>query len=111
MEQLSLCSFIPELMDLENVSDEEVISIINNNLGTNFLYNQSRQEYEYKIKKVKLSISFSRYSFGNHERIVCTDMDWKNSGIGIPNDSIMDALDSVRRFLIKAEGINNKKVS
>ena len=111
MEQTNLCSFMPELMDLDLVSDEDVVNIINNHLGIKFIYNDERKRYEYKIGKVRLSINFGHFSFGNHERYIGTDMDWKTGGWGGPNRSIMDAIDSISRYIKRSKEFNKKKVA
>ena len=77
---------------LETIPEEEMVSRIGDALGIKFEYRDSLWGWVYKKKGHTLSVHYSRYNFGDHERFIACSDDEKMGGHSGPMDSIEEAI-------------------
>ena len=85
---------------LETVPEEEMVSRVGKALGIKFEYRDSLWGWVYKKKGHTLTIHYSRYSFGDHEKFIACSDDEKFGGHSGPMDSIDEAI----RFFERNKG-------
>lgn len=92
MEQLSIFD------SLEMIPEEEMVRQIGEALGIKFTYREDWKEWQYKIKKVTLSVHYGRYMCHDlyGERFIGVSTSHSLGGSSGPMDSIEEAVNFAR---------------
>lgn len=86
-------------MNLENLSEEEMVKQVSEATGIPFKYKDSLFGWVHNIKKTKeeFSIRYGNYSIGDHRRMIHCDYCKGTSGCGGPRDSVEEAIEFFMR--------------
>ena len=86
MEQMTLFDC------LETIPEEDMVKQIGDALGVEFKKEDELWGWVYKVKKIKCSLHYSRYSFEPYERFISTSVSGPTGGSSGPMDTIEDAI-------------------
>ena len=102
--QMSLWDFIPMQTDLDRLTEEEMIHMLEMATGLSFtkkVYAYDFYEYEAKRSKVTFSAKFDNYIMeDNKRRFISAGYDIANhGGIGCPCDTVDEAISIMKKGL------------
>lgn len=92
--QMTLFDFLkPEYPDINSITEAEAAEIVGDSIGKTFKYNSFFEQWEVRIGRLKLSLSFDNYNLdGNTDRFIGVGYEKGTSGGGAPCDTIQQAV-------------------
>lgn len=99
MEQLTVWDVLEDIEnDIENLSDIEILHKLELETGLCFKNKKNWKcgitDYFIDYNKTRISIHFSRNKTDNH-KIICVEADKIKHGIGVPCNSLKEAIDTI----------------
>ena len=82
----------PEYPDINDVSEEEAVRMVGEAIGRTFAYNSKFREWQAKKGKLKMTMSYDNFIFGNHDRFLGTGWVYGTSSGGSPTSGIKEAI-------------------
>lgn len=100
--QMSLFDFmipdIPNDIDLNTLPEEEMVQIVGNAVGIQFIYDNEYGRYRAKIKNAVYDIGYSNYALeDNHSRFISCGYNERLEGAGSPCNTIEEAVKFFKR--------------
>ena len=98
MEQMTLFEFMP--LGINDLDEAEMVQTIGCALGLEFKYKDKLFGWVFNSKHIDLSLKYSNYSFGDHERYIACGYNYHKKrqigGRGCPCDTIEKAIEVLR---------------
>lgn len=89
---------LPEYPSIDDIQESEAVQIVADALGLNFIFDSKFREWLAKKRKLKLTVSYSRYNLpDNTRRFLNVGYELGTSGGGRPCDTIQEAIDWFKR--------------
>lgn len=93
--QMNIFDFLPD-ESFDNMPESEMVERIGGALGIKFEYRDDLWGWVYQEKNKTLSVHYSNYSFGNHERFISVGASSSTGGSSGPMDSLEEAIKFAR---------------
>lgn len=103
--QMDIFDFLKTGEDWEEMPEEEVVKTIGERVGVGFKWNAFLGQWEGKVGKVKLDVSFSHFKGINDDRkFISSGWSVKNGGGGSPCESIDESVRFLRAAIERGKG-------